>query len=92
MSQEKAFNLYLKGLGLGIQLRTEKEQLLLSSTGQQPIVRGITVINEKDLEQIKKKFESSYFLAKNKAFSLFPKVPKKGTVLLLVHLVRSELQ
>ena len=33
MSHEKTFDLHLKGFGLGIRERTEKEQLLLSSIG-----------------------------------------------------------
>ena len=48
---------------------------MLSSTGQQPIVHSINVMNEKDFKQTKKKFESAYFLAKNEApLSLFPKL------------------
>ena len=51
MSHKNAFNLHLKGLEIGIREQTEKEQLLLSSTGQQPIVQGINVMNEKDFKQ-----------------------------------------
>ena len=75
MSHEKTFDLHLKGLRLGIREQTEKEQLLLSSTDQQPIVHGVNIMNEKDFKQTKKKFESAYFLAKNEApLSLFPKL------------------
>ena len=75
MSHKKAFDFHLKGLGKVIQGQTEKQQLLLSSTGQQPIIHSVNVINEKDFKLTKKKFESAYFLAKNKAtLSLFLKL------------------
>ena len=75
ISCEKAFNLHLKGLGLIIWERREKEQLLLSSIGQQPIVNSINVMNKKDFRKTKNKFESAYFLAKNEApLSLFLKL------------------
>ena len=75
MSHEKAFDLHLKRIGLGIREQAEKEQLLLSSTGQQSIVHNINVMNEKDFKQTKKKFEKGYFLTKNKAhLSLFQKL------------------
>ena len=46
----------------------------MSSISQQPIVHGVNVVNEKDFKQMKKKLESSWFLAKRKApLSLFPK-------------------
>ena len=68
--------MYLRGeLGLSARERTEKEHLLLESSGQQAIVDGINVMNDKDFELTKKKFESMYFLAKNEApLSLFPKL------------------
>ena len=72
MSHEKAFDLHLKGLGLGIWEQTEKEQLLLSSAGQQPIAHSINAMNKKEFKQTKKKFVSAYFLAKTEAF--FPKL------------------
>ena len=75
ISCKKAFNLHLKGLGLIIWERREKEQLLLSSIGQQPIVNSINIINKKDFRKTKNKFESAYFLAKNEApLSLFLKL------------------
>ena len=74
-SHNKAYDLYMKDLGLSAHERTERDQLLLSSSGQQAIVEGINIMNDKDFELTKKKFESMYFLAKNKApLSLFPKL------------------
>ena len=74
-SHNKAYDLYMKDLGLSAHKRTERDQLLLSSSGQQAIVEGINITNDKDFELTKKKFESMYFLAKNKApLSLFPKL------------------
>ena len=74
ISYKKAFDLHLKSLGFVIQEQTEKEQLLLSSTGQQPIIPDI-VKNKKVFKQTKKKSESAYFLAKNEApLSLFRKL------------------
>ena len=67
MSQKKTFDLCLKGLGLNIQKRTKKEQLLLSSTGQQSIIHCINVMNGKDFRQTKKKFQIAYFLAEKEA-------------------------
>ena len=46
----------------------------MSSTGQQHVIHSIKIMNEKDFEQTKKKFESVNFLAKNEPLlSLFPK-------------------
>ena len=67
MSHKKTFDLCLKGLGLNIQKRTKKEQLLLSSTGQQSIIHCINVMNGKDFRQTKKKFQIVYFLAEKEA-------------------------
>ena len=67
MSYKKAFDLCLKGLGLNIQKRIKKEQLLLSSTGQQSIIHCINVMNGKDFRQTRKKFEIAYFSAKKEA-------------------------
>ena len=75
MSHEKAFDLHLKDIEFGIWEQTKKEQLLLSTISQQPIIHGIDFRNKKDFKQTKKKFESSYFLTKNEApLSLFPKL------------------
>ena len=74
MSHKKVFDHHLKGLELGIQEQVEKEQLLLSSIGQHPIIHSITIINKTDLSE-QKKFESSYFLAKKEVpLSLFLKL------------------
>ena len=74
-SHNKAYDLYMKDLGLSVRERTERDQLLLSSSGQQAIVERINIMNDKGFELTKKKFESMYFLAKNEApLSLFPKL------------------
>lgn len=59
---------------MGIWEQTEKKQLPMSSTGQQSIAQAINIMNEKDFKQNKKKFESTYFLAKKETpLSLFLK-------------------
>ena len=74
-SHKRSFWFVSKGeLGLSARERTEKEHLLLESSRQQALVDGINVVNDKDFELTKKKFESMYFLAKNGApLSLFAK-------------------
>ena len=44
----------------------------MSSTGQQPVVHSINIMNKIDFKQTKKKFENAHFLAKYEApLSLF---------------------
>ena len=74
MLHEKVFDLHLKGFGLGIWEQTEKEQLLLSSTGQQPIVHGINFMNKKDFKQTKKVWKCFRFNQKQSFLSLFLKL------------------
>ena len=64
-AHKMAFGLFLKDIGLNERERTCKERLLLDCSGQQSIVDGLNVMNEKDFEQTKKKFETVYFLVKN---------------------------
>ena len=66
MSHKRAYDLFLKESGLNARERTEKEQLLLEGASQQGIVSGLNIMNQKDYEQTKKKFETAYFLAKNR--------------------------
>ena len=58
IAHKMAFNLFLRDSGLNERERTNKERLLLNSSGQQSIIDGLNVMNEKD-------FESVYFLVKN---------------------------
>ena len=64
IAHKMAFNLF-RDSGLNERERTNKERLLLNSSGQQSIIDGLNVVNKKDFDQTKKKFESVYFLVKN---------------------------
>ena len=69
IAHKMAFNLFLRDSGLNKRERTNKERLLLNSSGQQSIIDGLNVMSETDFDQKKKKFESVYFLVKNKISS-----------------------
>ena len=64
IAHKMAFNLFLRDSRLNERERTNKERLLLNSSGQQSIIDGLNVINEIDFDPTKKKFESVYFLVK----------------------------
>ena len=57
-----AFNLFLRDSGLNERERTNKERLLLNSSGQQSIINGLNVMNEKDFDQTKKNLKVSICL------------------------------
>ena len=59
-----AYDLYLKNKGLSARERTEKLKETVLVGGQEGIVHGIDVMNLKDFELTKKKFETAYFVAK----------------------------
>ena len=66
-------------------VNTCKERLLLDCSGQQSIVDGLNVMNEKDFEQRKKKFETVYFLVNNEmSLNTYQKL-LKGAVSHCVH-------
>ena len=72
-AHEVAYNLYLKEKGKSANERTDILKDTLRDNRQVGIVNSINIMNIKDFELTKKKFEVAYFIAKEELpLSLFP--------------------